>query len=385
MTTKVAWIIPSNIEVGDGSEFEFDFTEISRSIIKDEVWNRQYAFGNMYNWQFHASSEIESFKIMNLDHRDNQRELPARRKEEDIEKLIRNNLTDDDIDAAVLRQSNLADFDLPLFSSLLVAVLELNSESKWPEERQRTETKPTAEERNAVESALNFHYMCIGLIREMLYMFKAAVTLEAKSDWMIFPGKANLSISGGMNYYGNSGRSFFSLDQTDEFTFPVHMANTDNCIESGMHQLSTIWGKNLWPIFRYIKAHRSLKLEMDDILHLLFAFEGLFNEKASSDYMRFLAATISSGSMKEYCHHTNILKKSFALRNNIVHGGKEFTGQESVKIDGEDLNYDRLFWKLREIVMKLIKHSMDYMLESPEKRNLRVDAERIVRAFHGAA
>ena len=142
--------------------------------------------------------------------------------------------------------------------------------------------------------------------------------------------------------------------------------------------LADRWHFPLWPVHRFLKALPDSFADVEGILDLLFALEGLFEKNASSDFMRLTCAVLCSQRVSNARKVDEILKKAFLIRNEIVHGGKSYTGLEKHKAStGEKISWE-IFWDLKTIVAGMIRLALEKLAASPDMRNLRILSDDVL-------
>lgn len=162
-------------------------------------------------------------------------------------------------------------------------------------------------------------------------------------------------------------------------TYPVILEpESTKDFETVFQLLADRWHFPLWPVHRFLKALPDQIADVEGLLDLLFSLEGLFEKNASSDSMRLTCAILCSQQISNAKKVDENLKKAFLIRNEIVHGGKSFTGLEKHKASaGEKISWE-IFWDLKTIVAGMIRLALDKLAASPDMRNLRILSEDVL-------
>jgi hypothetical protein len=222
----------------------------------------------------------------------------------------------------------------------------------------------------------------VALAEEMGALFRAAVYLTFYCDYPIIPGfDANIQ-SGGLVFLKSSSGSTFHSRATAAFTYPaVFLADAIDDFRQVLDRLAGVWHFPLWPIHRYLRALNAEYIEMENLLDLLFSFEGLFHKNASTDFMKTSAALLVGQNAAEAQQIIELLGEAYKIRNEIVHGSYHYTGLENIKIQGREVLSQRIFPEIRRIVGHLVWVAVGNLSHNEGMRALRIKSSDLIDRY----
>lgn len=134
--------------------------------------------------------------------------------------------------------------------------------------------------------------------------------------------------------------------------------------------LSKAWHHNLWALKRYLIAVRSNLVDMDNLLDLIYALEGLFEKHASSDFIKLFCVLSLSSNKKEAHELKNMLDLAFKIRNEIAHGSTYYHGYESMELNGKKILAENIYWKMKTLVCRMLIKAISKLINTPNMKNL---------------
>jgi len=223
----------------------------------------------------------------------------------------------------------------------------------------------------------------VAFAEEVGALFRATTHLMFHSDYPILPSMANRSQGGGLIYVESNNKWLFDLWSTATYTFPaVYMESHLEEFEASLDLIANLWHFSLWPVHRFLKALNTEYIEMENLLDLLYALEGVFPKNASSEFIRVAAALFLSNNRKETTEINEVLKQAFQIRNDIVHGAQHYTGMERVKLEGKEVISQKVFWKVRRIVAKMIIIAIQKLVRTQGMRNLKINVQDLLEKMY---
>lgn len=233
----------------------------------------------------------------------------------------------------------------------------------------------------SMEYLSSFH-QAMAINKEVSALFKAAIQLVYHCT--LLPMHSSDERRGfGLVFIKCGGGLHIEESPSLTHTYPAIMKPDSKTEFDRVFQLlADRWSFPLWSIHRFLKAIPDSFADVEGVLDLLFAFEGLFDKNASSDFIRLTADILCSQRISNARKVDEILKKAFSIRNEIVHGGKSYTGLEKQKLSGGEKIVWEVFWDLKTVVAGMICFALDKLAASPDMRNLRIQTEDVlVRVF----
>jgi len=361
MTTKFLWVLPAFYETPTNDALIFDLTEHGKKILENKVWERGFDYGytaSLKNLDPNSLTYI-GFTVSPL-----VRGAYAASKSENI---IR------DVVGRVPDNTNLlAHVNLSWPRNFLIIEGNFKFETEIPKSIvDHDEPVPT-------EFIETFHRL-VALMEELGALFRASAHLMFLSDYPIIPSMANRHQGGGLVYMESQDKWIFDPWGTAVYTFPAIFIKPDlEYFNSMLALMADIWHLPLWPIHRFLKALNAEYIEMESLLDLLFALEGLFPKSASSDFIRVASALFLGKNRKESHQINEALERAFQIRNEVVHGAQYYTGFEKVNLEGREVLSQQVFWKVRRIVAGMTQEAILKLRRTEGMRNLRITTQDVL-------
>ncbi len=233
------------------------------------------------------------------------------------------------------------------------------------------------ESKRSMEYVTAFHE-AMAINKEVSALIKAAIQLVYHCVYM--PLNSSQGRWGvGLAFIHSASKIHTEEIRDYTHTYPAILEpESRNSFEHVFQLLAERWYFSLWPIHRFLKAIPGEFAEVEGILDLLFALEGLFEKNASSDLIRLTSAILCSRHLSNARQVDDLLKRAFSIRNEIVHGGKSYTGLEKQNTSkGEKIVWE-IFWDLKTVVAGMIRLSLEKLVVNPEMRNLRFLADDVL-------
>jgi hypothetical protein len=232
--------------------------------------------------------------------------------------------------------------------------------------------------RFASEDSERIKYDMICLAEEVGALLRAAIHLT-------FSGYATVREQAPRHLQGGSlmclkcpGQSEFWPRLVSDFTYhAVFTAPQMEDFRNRLDALADVWHLPLWPIHRYLKAHSGEVVEMDSLLDILFALEGLF-DRTSPDFIKLACSLLLSSTRNEAVEVHDVLRQAFKMRNEIVHGGKHYTGYEEVNLKGSPEHSCELLGRVRTVVSKMIDVALHSLRARPQMHYLHIDWQNVM-------
>lgn len=363
MGTRLVWIVPAFYDLTDAADkpLRFSLLRIARKILKNNVWERKYNFGNTSSLSRIKPNSITKANIIlppyywisSIDYSDKRR----------IRKIINNyckdifkNSTD------VVDKSN-----VDCGRSIVVFDFEFSFDVNGISQN-RSEWKI-----DFVES----YDMLTALVEEIGAIFRAACYLIFHCKFPIMPSLR--SQEGGLVHISSFGKTYFCVKPTRNFNYPAILTKNEiHLLRKMLSILSKVWHLNMWPLFRYLKSLSGTYIPMENFLDLMFALEGLFDRSTSSDFIKLACISIIKKDKKEAIKSLGTLTTAFRMRNEIVHGENSYSGMEKVKICGKEVLSQEVFFNLRKIVAEMIVTALFKLVKNEKMKNLRINHNDII-------
>lgn len=355
MEAKYLWIVPSFYGTPNDEPLEFDITNEVRTFIKNKVWERGFRYGYSPSLKRFAPKDIDLIKVIISPL--SPPGVVGITKAQAVAFVKEYCSSDEEEISSLITENNIARVkNITIFEANLKITLPIppNSPGYIP--------------------FLEGYDQIIALFEEIGALFRAGVYLSFFSDYVIMPSiRSEGFIPAGFFCIEHGEHCHFTDYRTMAFSFPASfLKDYIEDFKKNLSFLAGVWHLPLWSVHRYLLALKTASLKMDNIIDLLFALEGLFEENVSSQFMRLICSIMLGADNQKAKRINSVLKEAFKIRNNIAHGGKSYTGMEKIKIEGKEVLIQTLFWEVRKIVGKMIWKGLDKLDKNRAMKNLRI-------------
>jgi hypothetical protein len=146
-------------------------------------------------------------------------------------------------------------------------------------------------------------------------------------------------------------------------------------LKSNLEGLASVWHLDLWPLRRYLIAVESDQISMDNLLDLIYALEGLFEQNASADFIKTMCVLQLCDNKKTAKQTRDLLNIAFRMRNEIAHGARYYGVFEHVKVSGKEVLAQSIFWQMKAIVAFMIIKAISKLISKPDTKHLRFNED----------
>ena len=158
-----------------------------------------------------------------------------------------------------------------------------------------------------------------------------------------------------------------------------------------MQSTSKFWCTDIISIHFFLDALKGNYITSTNFTKLVFTLESFFGKNISNDYISLVVPLITSKNIAEMKFSRELIRKSFDLRNEIVHGNsvinfledayKKMKRDNSVK----EMGMDELFFGLKNLIVKIFYFYINNNLYSREDGK-KINHELIFKLLpHGIA
>jgi len=355
MSTKIQWLIPCYFDTDDSSDDEIilDITNDVKHILTLNISEKKVEFGFNYGLKTFTSDEIEKVLI---------KVLPKFRTglvdDDRVQNYISNNL------GKIYSYFNVDRGYKNWHYSTGVVVIETHLS-------RNTLIPSRAQIKNLNSIPYDFvqsYNQYTALQKEISFLFLSALHLTFPTTSVM---GLNSVFSGGIIHFSTSKRNFYENLKTDVFMHHV-LINKERIknLKQNLSGIAEVWDCNLWSLKRYLIGVESHAVDMDKLLDLVYAMEGLFEKNASSDFIKLFCIIHFSKNKNDAKKMKGILDSVFKVRNEIAHGGIHYRGYEYIKLNGKEVLSQDLYWEMKVIVSQLIILGINKLLKNKEIRNL---------------
>lgn len=397
MTYRYIWGVPTSYETPDSEDLSYDLTSHAVKVLKNKVWTRKfwYGYGPAFQSEYLEPNILRrlEIKVSNPPFHLLDPDLLNPHKLINYLRKCLGNVVENDIDDIILK-SRIG----ILRKALLFIEMEVDVDIDFP--KQYDDGVKISKFKKIRRGILNF-------VQEIGALFRAGLLLTFIHKHLHYPDFQKLDLSGGVIFIESKGEWSFNPEWTSDYTFPAVFSSEQRTeFELMLNQLADCWHLPLWPIHRYLKALNTYFVEMESLLNLLYAIEGLFDHSTGTQLIRLAASLLLGRNITEAQEINKVLKHAYKIRNEIVHGAKFYTGLEVLEgIDIKDMFTEKndfkflerefredgfmkdtslahyVFLKTRIITADLIKVALKKLRNTPGMKCLRITDGDIVEKF----
>ncbi|KNB61190.1 HEPN domain-containing protein [Chryseobacterium sp. Hurlbut01] len=355
MSTIIQWFIPCYFNTDDGNNDEIciDITDDIKTIFSKNLAEKKVEFSYNYNLQFFKPNSFLSVKIYILP-----RFTSGYANENRLTEYIENN--SNKIYSYFKVDSGFKNWHYALGTVRIETVIKENYHLP-----SRNEIK----EFNFKSDFVGDYHKFVSLNKEILAIFLASLHLT-------FPTKSIMGwndnpINDGILHFSSNQRHFFESLKTNQGMHHVLITKSRlNDLKQNLSGIADVWDSNLWSLKRYLIAVKSNQIDMDNLLDLLYALEGLFDKNTSADFIKTFCS-LRLGNDKIEAHKIkSTLDSAFKIRNEIAHGAQHYRGYEKIKINGKEVLSQELYWDLKFIVSQILILAIIKLLKNKDMKNL---------------
>lgn len=343
MGTTTKWIVPCYFTTDASHNIVIDITDTAKTIIKNKVWERKYKYhdGSIQLLQNITPEDILQAKVEIFPKYPNGAGVRfANELSQHVETQCEEKIH------SYFKTNNYKDWN----NTLGVATISVDLNYS----RFKTIPTKTQIQNDDFKDFIDDCRLHTALLKELAYFFLAAVHLT-------FPSKSIMGwnenhINDGIFYIASGRRRYINPLKTDAYTHEV-LINQGGIqrLNTNLHHLSKNWHFNLWSLRRFLVSVHSNRVNMDNLLDLMYALEGLFDKNVSSDFIKvFVFTRLSNQDKKKAKNLKSLLDTCFKMRNEMVHAGRYYDADEEIKLAGETVPADDIYWKMKEVVAVMI-------------------------------
>lgn len=357
MGSYIRWGVPCNYSKNGVQELiEFDFTEHINAMFSNKVWERKYDYGDSEYLEQFKPGDIKSCKITIVP-----RILFGISKSNRNEKIILERFGELPDDLKI--ENFLGDNNS---MGLIIFELEYNYFiAELPEDNTiYSYTSQFLYEYNKANA----------LLQEIGAFFLAGLNLLFVKKTTLM--KSEHPIHNGMLQMVSGEKKYFHHEPTSLFTHYVFIEDIEiKEIDFTFRILCSVWHYNLWSVRRYLIAMESSKINMDNLLDLIYALESLFQKNTSTDFIKTMCVVQFSPNKEEAKNLYSYLTKIFNIRNEMVHGGITYSVTDIINLKNKKVPAEEFYWVMKRIVGTMILRAIFKLVKDQNQKNLRYSAE----------
>lgn len=145
----------------------------------------------------------------------------------------------------------------------------------------------------------------------------------------------------------------YSTEKLELLTHYILYQKEGDKLEQLMGITSRFWSKGPSMIHFFLDAVKTNCVTSTNFIKLVFALESFFGKNASNDFVSFVAPLAISENINEMKGWRETVRKSFKLRNEIVHGNSLIDLMDSYRREEDNQGMDKLFFELKSVIIRL--------------------------------
>lgn len=347
--TKIFWFTHTNIVCEEASQLHFDLTKHIETFIEKELWKK-----SKYRTEYANTFERDDIeKIKSLKLHIHSPVAPYSNLHQ-YEELLR-----EYIDLSRISRERTFLSGIPEAKKIAVIEVEMEMNAKLMSNLSYEQEKDIDTVMAQLDNLDAWHELQVAksVICEFVQFFMFNLHLNFLSDQYTF-SIVKKSDPIGFTLANDSVNLFYEADRMDLLAhYVLYVAKADQLKEL-MDTTALFWCDDIPPIHFFLDSLKGNYITSTNFIKLVFTLESFFEKNISNDYITLVIPllTFDNGDDMKKCRA--IIRKSFQVRNDIVHGNKliDFLDNSfEMKISPTQMNMkiDELFYELKNIITKL--------------------------------
>lgn len=363
---KIHWFTHTNIVNRNYKDLEFDLTEFISVFIKNKLWDKP-PYRTEYKQKF-TKTNLEKLKSVKLIIHS---EAAPFSNFHSYEAVIKKYVSITKIERAKLSASGISDAN-----RLCVIVAEFESDHKLISNLKYKEEKDIEKVFENLTSENHEAWIELKIIKAIICEFIQFFIFNLHLNFLTHQYTHSLIDKPeliGFTVTSENKKQFYETEKIELLShYILYEKEKDNLTEL-MKNTSSFWCQNIPSIHFFLDALKGNYITSTNFIKLVFTIESFFGKGISNDYMTLVIPLLISDKVGEMTNTRQIIKRSFDLRNNIVHGNSIIDFLEhsrkgkntSIKESG----MDDLFFGLKNIITKIFYFYLDNKLYLKENGN----------------
>lgn len=372
---KLCWFTHTNISSKDPKPFSFpsdqkeqpdfsyDLSEFLSVFIDNELWNKK-KYREEYSYEF-GREDLEKIKSIKFHFHCKRGPFSNAHGYERV--------LDTYINRTKLESGKILSSGISRASKIVVIEVDFHSENKIIDNLSYDEEKDidivfgkklTEENLNAWNELKRIKAIICEFIQ--FFNFNLHLNYLTQDYEFSFSDKPNLI---GFTTVTEEDYLYYETDQIDFFAhYILHDRLTEN-LPFLMNFTSKTWHKEVPSIHFFLDALKGNNITATNFIKLVFTLESFFSTRISNDFMLLIVPLILSKDIRTMKSTRELLKASFNVRNDIVHGGKLLNISSPTGKKGTFETMEQLFFELKNVITQIFYFYINEKLDFKEKIN----------------
>lgn len=349
---KLHWFTQTNIACQESKKLEFDLTNFISTFTERQLWNKT-RYRTEYNYKF-EKSDLEKIKSLKLVIHT---EVAPYSNFHQYENIINEYLDVSSIEKTKLFSSGISEAN-----KLAVIIAEFDSQFELPENLTYEQEKDVELVFGNLTEANRKAWQELRIIKSIVCEFIQFFIFNLHLNFLTHQYTFSIVDKAapiGFTVTSENGGNFYETEKLELLShYILYAKNIDNLAEL-MQSTSKFWCTDIISIHFFLDALKGNYITSTNFTKLVFTLESFFGKNISNDYISLVVPLITSKSIAEMKFSRELIRKSFELRNEIVHGNavinfledsyKKMKKDNSVK----EMGMDELFFGLKNLIVKI--------------------------------
>lgn len=362
---KLHWFTQTNIACKESKKLEFDLTNYIEVFIRKELWNKT-KYRTEYNYKF-EKSDLEKIKSLKLIIHT---QIAPFSNFHQYENIINEYFNISNIEKTKLFSSGISEAN-----KLAVIIAEFDSQVELPKNLTYEQEKDdelvfenlTEESQKALQE--------LSVIKSIVCEFIQFFIFNLHLNYLTYGYTFRITDKAapiGFTVTSENENYFYETEKIELLSHYILYAKEKDNLHELMESTSKFWCTNIISVHFFLDALKGNYITSTNFTKLVFTLESFFGKNISNDYISLVVPLITSKSIADMKFSRELIKKSFELRNEIVHGNsvinfledssKKTTNNNNVK----EMGMDKLFFALKNLVVKIFYFYINNNLYSQE-------------------
>ncbi|MFD2039408.1 hypothetical protein ACFSJW_08545 [Flavobacterium artemisiae] len=363
------WFTHTNIDCSARSDFSFDLTPYIEVFIKKELW-RKKRYRTEYNFEFEKEN-LENLKSIKINF--HIKASPYSNCHE-YELILEKYFPLKKIERLKIISSGISD-------ASRIAVIEAQFKSKKILRRnlKYLEEKNYEKVLDQLDNENHESWEESNKLKSIISEFIQFLTFNLHLNFLThrysfsFTDKPNPS---GFSLINKNNNYFYETDRMEMLSHYIKYERETDELDSLMRKTSQFWTRDINSIHFFMEALKSNYITSNNFIKLVFTLETFFGQNVSNDYVSLVIPLIISDNISDMKKFREIIRKSFNLRNQIVHGNTLVDFNSSAKPYFNDIRNDELFFELKNVIINIFHFYIKKDLYL-KKQNVHINHELI--------
>ena len=343
---KFLWFTHTNIDCASRKDFSLDLTPCISIFVEKELWKKK-RYRNEYNAEY-GKEDLEKLKSLKINfHLTNSPYSNGHGYERILEKYF----TLNDIDQIKISSSGIAD-------AARIGVIEVQFESEKiiPKNLNYEEEKDFEKVLGQFDEEYHESMDEAEKLKSIISEFIQFLTFNLHLNFLSYRYAFSFTDSPnptGFSVINKNESYFYKTDKMEMLSHYILYESEKDQLQLLMQETAKFWTKDINSIHFFLDALKSNYVTSTNFIKLVFTLETFFGKNVSNDYVSLVIPLLISTNINDMKKARDIIKKSFTLRNEIVHGNNLFYFNSSAKPFFNDIRNDELFFELKNLIINI--------------------------------